>query len=255
MWSNDPIVESALDKFNWEKNYIEGFEDKKMLVPSSDIFVFQELEKKSGNPRNQKAIYSSIESTMKSQDYEIYSLNKRKKEKALYNFNLISIIDAPLCKVSYPLNDNSFEEIDSDIYIGRYIINQKETESIINFIQSSKFPDRLKHYNNVHLRNKHFFSELENMYYSECLIDKKMTDVKINDFNRKLKYKLYEIVNKNTDDRIDYGDFKIVVNWSEKNKCPALSIDGLSEDNKHYSKIRIDRLITISNDSRASKTV
>ena len=66
---------------------------------------------------------------MKSQNYEIGSLEKRKKEEAVYNFNLISVVDAPLKRINYGEKDPEIEDINSDIYVGSYIINKKETVS------------------------------------------------------------------------------------------------------------------------------
>lgn len=238
LWSNDPIAKLIIEKFNWKESYINGFANKEMLIPSSHIFAFQELNNVSGKPQNQKSIYDSIISTMKSQDYEIISLNKRKKEKAIYNFNLISIVDAPLYKVSYPLEEDSFTDIDSDIYVGNYIINQKETESIVHFIRSSSFQDKLKNYNDIHSYNKKFLLEIENIYYKDCLKDSDKVNIKIDKLNRILKWDLYELMDKET----NYRDLNVSINWSTFENSAKISIGDFIQD-EHIDKINSDKPI------------
>ncbi|MEL8665128.1 hypothetical protein J4W31_23950, partial [Escherichia coli] len=48
------------------------------------VFVFKKMLKKNGKSDNDKNIFNSISSLMKSQSYEISSLSKRKKERCVY---------------------------------------------------------------------------------------------------------------------------------------------------------------------------
>lgn len=240
LWSNEPIAKLVIEKFDWKDSYIGGFENKKMMTPTSHIFAFQELNTENGKPQNQKPIYDSIISTMKSQDYEIDSLNKRKKEKSLYNFNLISIVDAPLYNISYPINENSFTEIDSDIYVGNYIINQKETESIIHFIRSDNFHEKLNEYNNIHTYNKKFLSEIENIYYKDCLKNSDKINIKINKLSSILKWDLYNLM----DQSIEYKSINVSIDWNYTNNSARIYVGDFIED-EFIEKINADDAIKI----------
>ena len=61
---------------NEEKSNISYYnfiaDEKKILVmqpPEVDVFAFQELNKKTGNPQNDKNIFSSLTTLMKAQSY------------------------------------------------------------------------------------------------------------------------------------------------------------------------------------------
>ena len=155
IWSNHKILKFMLENYDWKSGYINTSTDlgNLLFTPKNHIFAFQELSTKNGKPQNDKAIFNSVVSSMKSQNYEIESLDKRKKEDSFYNFNLISVVDAPMLRVNFSDSEPKIEPINSDIYVGSYIIKRKETLSRIHFVTSEAFESCLSTYNALHEYN------------------------------------------------------------------------------------------------------
>ncbi|MBU0967314.1 MAG: hypothetical protein KKA54_13145 [Proteobacteria bacterium] len=146
MWSNDPILKYMIENWDWQNEYVNSdvnlFEN--IFNPSKHIFAFQEMSKTNGSPQNDTAIFNSVVSLMKSQWYETHLLDSRKREKSIYNFNLISVVDTDLLRIHFEKDRISCKEIDSEKFIANYIINKKETSARIHFSTSNSFSDTLQ---------------------------------------------------------------------------------------------------------------
>ena len=82
-WSNDKALNYKLAEDGKAKQYHErigklGVTDA-MKVPDVDVFAFQEMDKNSGKPQNDKPIFSSINSLLMAQAYELGALSTRSK--------------------------------------------------------------------------------------------------------------------------------------------------------------------------------
>ena len=231
MWANQKILKLIVENFDWKQNYISASVDlnNKLFSPQKHIFAFQELNNKKGTPQNDKAIFKSIISSMKSQDYEIGSLNKRKKQDSIYNFNLISVVDAPLLRINYGDDDPTVERIYSDIYVGSYIINRKEKVSRVHFITAENFASYLTIYNDLHSHNIEQTSVMLESYYIGCMEDKRKVDLFIKDFNQKLKLDIYWFIKSiRTEGETEFSN--ITIRWDSEKSCASLSVDGVWDE-------------------------
>jgi hypothetical protein len=231
LWSNNPIIRLIINKFNWKDKYINSSKKLKesLFLPFKHIFAFQEIDIKKGSPQNDKAIFDSIVSSMKSQDYEINSLELRKKQEAVYNFNLLSIVDAPLYRIDYGASEKTIESIDSEIYISNYIINKKEVTSRINFIKFDNFQDCLRRYNALHLHNISYIEEFFNIYYKDCLKNQDKVNLLIEDFRHLVRWDIYSFLKKKF--KIDYNDTKSIhIVWSSSDNSVILYINNMSDE-------------------------
>ncbi len=246
LWSNQKVLKLVLENYEWKNKYINSSKllYKKLFFPEKHIFAFQELNQKNGKPQNDKAIFNSIVTSMKSQNYEIASLNKRKKEEAIYNFNLVSIVDAPLLRINYGNEEPDIETINSDLYVGSYIINKQETVSRIHFVKSDTFDSCLSIYNELHEHNIGQSSIIYDSYFIDCLKDKRKVNLFKNEFNRELRWGIYSVL-KDLDPS-KYTDVKDVgIEWDKKKNCAAIQIVDVYEDSETNAlnsniKIKID---------------
>lgn len=230
LWSNNKISKLIIDKFNWKDKYVENETlSSELFFPKSHIFAFQELSNKNGSPQNDKAIFNSVVSAMKSQNYEIDSLSKRKKQEAIYNFNIISLVDAPLYKINYRKNNKEIEQVKSDIYISSYIIDQKETASRIDFVNFENFTNRLNIYNLLHDHNVGFSTDIFNIYYSDCLKHEDKIKIYIKDFNKEVKWKVFRIIRKDIDPEYKVIDF-LDIKWDFESDCAVIMIENDWDD-------------------------
>ncbi|MCG8004231.1 MAG: hypothetical protein JAY88_12330 [Candidatus Thiodiazotropha lotti] len=233
LWSNNKVLKLIIENYDWRNKYVSSSKElqKKLFSPEKHIFAFQELNSKNGKPKNDKAIFNSIVTSMKSQDYEIGSLNKRKKEESMYNFNLISVVDGSLLRINYGDGDPEVENIDSDIYVGSYIINKKETVSRVHFVKSDIFNSSLSIYDKLHLHNVEQSAIIHNSYYVDCLKDERKVALFKNKFNTKLRWDVYKLIRDlRSPQETDIKD--VGVSWSIKDECAVIHVDGVYEDSE-----------------------
>lgn len=235
LWTNQKIIKLMIDHFEWKRTYISTSQEllNNLFLPEKHIFAFQEMNKNTGAPQNDKNIFNSIVSSMKSQNYEIESLKKRKEQDALYNFNLISVIDAPLIRIEYARGEPVVKNIDSDIYVGSYIINKKETISRVHFINADCFSDHLKTYNSLHYHNIDQAFQIYNSYFDNCIESEVKVKLFETEFNRKIRYKIYSYLRDiRNGNEPEYGDIFVDVRWDENKSMVALSVRGIWDDDE-----------------------
>jgi len=177
IWSNNkPSLYQIEGEDFHEKYYAAAIKAgiKNVLPPEFDVFAFQEMDKNSGVPKNDKAIFSSITSVMKAQSYELNALPKRKKEHCVFHFSLLNVIDADLIRIDFEHAAPKASAINEITYISNYIINKKEDCSRIHFISEKSFAEILKDYNNLHIFNRGFLTrQYEDFFVDAIKIPKK----------------------------------------------------------------------------------
>ena len=179
IWSNSQALNYMLNdsKTKWRDNYIHSMPNlhNSLFRTNSHIFAFQEMHNEHGTVKNDRNIFDSITSLMKAQAYELDSLPTRKKTLSYYNFNLLSIAETDLIKLSldHDSEDKNVqvraEEIDDEKYIASYIINRKETQARIHFIRFDAFGSILPHYDKLHGHNVRFFEKLRDDFYADAV--------------------------------------------------------------------------------------
>lgn len=195
VWSNDKAITFELSKPTITKIYheeiIKSGVKEALSIPECEVFAFQEMNRASGAPQNDKNIFNSLTSLMKAQAYEIGALSKRKKLPSIYQFNLISVIDSDLIRLMINGENISPASVESEHYISRYIIKKNETFSRIRFVKASCFEEKLKDYSRLHEANCHWFDRACNAFYDGILKDWKRTKVLIEEFRAKVKWPIY----------------------------------------------------------------
>ena len=245
LWSNQKILRLMIENYNWKERYLKDSSElyDQLLAPSKHIFAFQELNKNKGSPQNDKAIFNSIISTMKSQDYEINSLEKRKKEDAVYNFNLVSVVDAPLYRVNFGEAKPEIESIESDIYVGSYIINKRETISRVHIVCADKFSSYLPIYSHLHKHNVSQSAVIKNSYFENVLADSAKVDLFIKDFNREVRWIIYTTLRDvRRDEKAPLPDISIF--WNAKENKAEIEIESVHEESELEALNSNRKLIT-----------
>ena len=176
-WSNDPAVTHQLTQPGKAKAYHSGVRSlgvkEAAADPQVEVFAFQEMSKSSGAPKNDKAIFSALTSLVKAQAYELSSLPARKKTKAVYQFNLISVVGSDMYRLMFAAKgkDITSTKLDSDQYIARYIVAKRESFSRIRFLTSSSFAGALEDYGRLHGANVQWFEAEHRAFYLDIVKD------------------------------------------------------------------------------------
>lgn len=190
--------------------------------PSVDVFAFQEMNRSTGKPQNDKPIFDSITSLMKAQAYELRALPKRKTDLAIYHFSLISVVDTEIVKLLFLEETIDASEIDSEQILANYIINKEQDVSRIRFIRASAFAQMIFDYDELHSFNCRVFSEYCDKFYKNILEDCKRTKVFIEDFQNKLWWPLYSAIN--TQIKSEFNKTAIDLLWNVVNKYIEITL-------------------------------
>ncbi|AZK63914.1 hypothetical protein [Pectobacterium versatile] len=258
-WSNHPLIIYQLSKNNIDKKNIPtGKLYLNLFEPNRQVFAFQEMFKKNGRPDNDKNIFNSISSLMKSQSYEIDSLPKRKKDRCVYFFYLISIIDSELILIDCSSDDLHTKEIDSQIYISNYIINGESVSSKINFMTTTGFNRLITDYSKLHNHNCNHIEVCYKDFLDDAIKSHEKREILTNELKNKYNSKIRRLIYKNLKiyDRYEITgiwecDGKIEINVeSENNEL----IDTLNGNDEIISKVTemIEDIFKIKVDDKIS---
>lgn len=195
-WSNDAALTHQLSQQGKPKAYHEGVRllgvTEAVADPQVEVFAFQEMNKVTGAPKNDKAIFSAITSLVKAQAYELSSLPNRKKTKAAYQFNLISVVGSDLYRLMFAkVGPNiTTTPVESEQYIARYIVAKRESFSRIRFLTSAAFPAALDDYGRLHAANLKWFAAEHAAFYTDILQNPARKRVLTKPFHDKLRFRV-----------------------------------------------------------------
>lgn len=169
-WTNHPLVNYQFDANNKEKKWLpEGDVYDELFNISKNAFAFQEMNRKSGKANNDKNIFNSITSLMKAQSFELGSLSQRKKERSVYYFHLVSLIDSQLVLLDCEGDVIHPSEVESHTIISNYIINGVSTASKINFITLPGFLSKEIFYSKLHNHYVNYIKKCFSDFYHEAI--------------------------------------------------------------------------------------
>ena len=218
-WTNVDVLKYMLTKMTpsvLKKIINKNNNIKSLYKLDKQVFAFQEMDKTNGMPKNDKNIYNSIVTTIKALEYERRSLNKRKKTKAFYNFNLISIIDGEMVDINFDSSKLVTREIDNIKYLNRHIINNIEEFYRVHFIKKDKFESILDKYNSLVDWNflgyynllKHYYVDVFNYKERVKVLWKEFTEEILFWVNLNTKVAYEEITGKNFDTKVKSVDYE-----------------------------------------------
>lgn len=191
-WSNDKAVTFQLAKSDAARLYHESVASSTigdaLRTPAVDVFAFQEMSKSSGTPQNDKAIFSATTSLMKAQAYELGALPQRRTKPAVYQFNLLSVVDSDLIRLFFDGAAIETQPVQQEHYIARYIIKKQATFSRIRFMRADAFANILPEYSALHRENCRWFDVQCNEFYVDIVKDSKRAETLINDFRKEVRW-------------------------------------------------------------------
>lgn len=190
-WSNDKALAFQLAANGRARAYHEaaqrnGVSDS-LSLPEVEVFAFQEMDKSTGKPQNDKPIFSAITSLMKAQAYELSALPGRKKAPAVYQFNLLSVVDTDLVRLMFSGSEIKQTDVNTEHYLARYIIRKREVFARVRFIRAGVFASVLEDYGRMHHANCKWFAAECDSFYSGILEDWSRSDTLLEDFTRKFR--------------------------------------------------------------------
>lgn len=191
-WSNDKALNYQLGIAGRARDFHEaanraGVVDA-LALPQVEVFAFQEMDKTSGKPQNDKPIFAAVTSLMKAQAYELGALSSRKKTPSVYQFNLLSVVDTDLVRLMFEEADIKQTAVESEHYLARYIIRKREVFARVRFVRASSLGGVLPDYSRLHLANCSWFGAECDHFYASVLEDWNKKEALLEDFTREFKF-------------------------------------------------------------------
>ena len=153
MWGNSKILEltefenklcsAIIGKCDLDKYFSSYF------TIDERNYAFQEIDLCSDKPQNDKDIFSSIDSLIKSAHFEYKYLEKRKRENTFYHINLINIFHGNMYKANASNDELKIEEIKCQNYINRFIIGDEDKFYRIRFCNYNDFLENITVYDKI----------------------------------------------------------------------------------------------------------
>lgn len=169
---NDDALKYQMRKNKWDSKLTENTDRNwdffRQFSSNEDIiFAFREYNNSKSTIANDTAIYESINTLLKSQDYELNSLRKGRRENpCYYHFNLLAVNEV----VSMIKVDCHEEQMESSVisqihYVNRFIVNKEVNHALIDFISFDALESQIIKYNSLHSKNCKIIESEVNQFY------------------------------------------------------------------------------------------
>ncbi len=186
--SNMDAFKTELSYIDWNRDaFIEKFDNTSLLDKlynyNRTVFAYQEIRKTNNAPSNDSKIYDSISSLLKAQAYEVNALNngRNQDEKFVYNINLLSVADLDFHELHYEKESVSESKINRINYLNRFLINENEQHSKIDFVRFDSLDEAIHDYNSLHMWNLNFYKIQMESFYKNAYSDSKRRNVILKD--------------------------------------------------------------------------
>jgi len=202
-WSNDKSLSFEIARPEFAKTYRDRLNrvgvSNILTNPEYEVFAFQEMD------RNELGVLPS-----------------RKKNPCVYQFNLLSVVDADLVRLVMTDGEITQEAIESEHYISRYIIKKRETFSRIRFVTHSHFRKILPDYDHLHKVNCGWMIDSIDRFYEDILSDWPRVRVLLEDFRDRAFWPLYTTVTKDFGEKLNKE--MISLGWNENENCAIVEL-------------------------------
>lgn len=154
IWNNSDILKLTKQEEKLNSSIEEQCKNKhtdfsKIYGLRNRVYAFQEVGSNSDKPQNDKSIFSSIDSLIKSAHFEFKSLKKRRNDDVFYHFNLMNIFDGNMYESVNISTRIEIKKIESANYINRYIVGDEDKFYRIGFFTKNLFVKKLVEINNI----------------------------------------------------------------------------------------------------------
>jgi hypothetical protein len=228
IWTNDRALNYFLDQDSWREGYClslgkQGCPEL-VAVPNRQIFAFQEMDRKSGKPGNDKNIFAAVTSLMKAQAYELSALPQRKRSPSLYQFNLVSVIDSDLIRID--LSDSTATQVGvtSETYLANYIVNRQHTSARVRFVQFPALDAVLTEYDELDKANRVILERSLDQFFKDVMKNADRVSIYLDDFkkafSRRTGYWL------RSTHKLDITPEKVFLDWSEESNSVSILVEG-----------------------------
>lgn len=188
--TSSKILRRMSKRLAWREDYLKyQCDDSKILFePDAHVFAYQQLNKTSGKPQNDKQIYESISTLIKALAYEKDKrVDKRTFQKdTFYNFNLITIADTEMFKIDFTESPKSVSKINQQLYVNKFIVNGLEENKKVHLFTKEILSEMIDVYNKLHSSNCEYVKETIKLFYDKVFEQRFYYSVFLDEFADRL---------------------------------------------------------------------
>jgi hypothetical protein len=255
LWSNAISINYMMkeEKGDWRADYVHSRSGlfQRIFSTESHIFAFQKMDKQRATKKGSERIFSSVDSLIKAQTYEMASLPERKRDdRCFYSFNLLVVVDAPLINVRLEAEIKA-NKISDDRYIANYIVNGSETCARIHFVQYDALDSVLRQYNNLQEHSADFFARMRNRFFDGVMQDHRRRGALQEMFTSALRSSVYFALT-GSNFHIGYADLSLSLWWNKEKKIALIQVydeKGIIEAKNNDGSV----MAKLNNDARLMK--
>jgi len=195
VWSSCVESEFLLEETPWRDHYAWAARRTRarglMGVPEVRVFAFQEMSHPGGKPQNDRAIFQSVTSLLKALAYELGALPERVRDRRIYHFSLLTIVDAPaLLRLHFGKEGAEVAPMTDDVYLADYIVNRERFSARIHFVHLAALESAIEQYDSLHTMNRRFFGSEYEHFYKTVLRERKARRLLMDEFRSKTWYRI-----------------------------------------------------------------
>lgn len=209
-WTAQEPLQKFLETTSWRKNYVT--EDTQLgseiFNIRRDAFATQLVSQKNGSPQNDRLIFESISGLMKALDHEIQILPSRMKEKRIYIFNLLTIVDAPMVDARFSGTKITPIKIDDFKYLSRYMVRKRELAARIHFATKSKIDSLVETYTRLSEYDSNFFQAATINAYKAITSNRAVQDYFAKLLSSRFSWRINNVLRKNEQPKLQEEDIE-----------------------------------------------
>jgi hypothetical protein len=170
LWTNSDLIKctKAIEKVKQSitKEIANNANISELMKIENNVYAFQEVSTRKPNPKDDKPIYSSIDSLLKAANYELNTINAKKSEELVYHFNFITVFEGTIFEALVTENDPKIQRVDSTKYVNRFIVNN------------------IDEFYRLHFCSKEYFSFMVDCFDSLWEFENKQIDGRIDEYKK-----------------------------------------------------------------------
>jgi len=213
VWSNSDAVSYETGRGSWGLDYFNLAEATGLRSWAADspgeVFALQEFEAVKSHPHGKKveaapkfnakgdsSLYEGAMSLLKALAYEAAAVDERRKiskQKFVYQFNLLQLLDGDLYEASFSQNPPTVAKVERYRYFARTMLAGKDFSSRIEFCTKAALPGLCDELAKLHEYNCHHFDSRATLFYRDLLSSPERIDALLPEFEAGLGplYRLY----------------------------------------------------------------
>lgn len=207
-WTNHEILDTYLGSIDWRHAYATSNDclKKELFDISRQAFAFQLISLDGNLPKNDRPIFQSLTDLMKAQDHELSILPGRMKKIRVYNFNLMTVVDAPIYEADCDTGRPVVREVTEFRHLARYIVRRIDRTARVQIVSSKVLIDAVKTYDALAAYDFAYYNDRIRDAYLSVKNNTAIQDVLAKKLMKRIRWSVNQVLDGCGRGRLDSSD-------------------------------------------------